>query len=62
MFALKLFSHPKKLSSVTGMNFMVFLTKFCLPFLYSWGEICGDNRRCLGYIWGMWGFPGRLSW
>lgn len=52
MFALKLSSHPEKLLSVTGMNFMVYLTKFYLPFLYSWGETCGDNTRCLGvYMW-----------
>ena len=57
MFALKLFSHPKKLSSVTGMNFMVYLTKFCLPFLYSWGEIGGDNTRCLGVYMGYVGLP-----
>ena len=58
MLALKLFSHPRKLLSVTGMNFMVYLTKFCLPFLSSWGRYVEITQGALGYIWGMWGFPG----
>lgn len=57
MLALKLFSHPRKLLSVTGMNFMVYLTKFCLPFLYSWGRYVGITQGAWGIYMGYVGLP-----
>lgn len=57
MFALKLLTGSKKPLNVTGVNFIVYRTKLCLPPLYGWGQICEGGTWHLGHTWGTHGNP-----